>query len=70
MSVIEGGDVRELPTVKWRDRMQDCIKERGEVFLRNLEQARGKCLDRYRWKPFSCGHPLGEPLSGVGVKND
>ncbi len=44
--------------VKWRDRMQEYVRERGEGSLRNLEQARGECHYRKRWKLFCHGHPL------------
>ncbi len=62
VSEIEGGEGR--PPVKWRDRVQEYVRERGEGSLRNLEQARGKCHDRERWKLFCRGHPLvGAPRS-------
>ncbi len=41
VSEIERGNVRGRPPVKWRDRVQEYVKERGEGSLRNLEQARG-----------------------------
>ncbi len=64
VSEIEGGNVREQPPVKWRDRVQEYLRERGEGSLRNLEQARGECLDRERWRLFCRGHPLvGAPRS-------
>ncbi len=64
VSEIEGGNVRRRPPVKWRDRVQEYVRERGEGSLRNLELARGECLDRERWKSFWCGHPLmGVPRS-------
>ncbi len=44
--------------MKWRDRMQEYVRERSEGSLRNLEQARRECQDRERWKLFCCGHPL------------
>ncbi len=50
MSEIEGGNVRERPPLKWRNRVQDYLRERGEGSLRNLEQARRVCQDRERWK--------------------
>ncbi len=50
MEVGEGGNVRGQPQVKWRDRVQECVRERGEGSLRNLEQARRVCQDRERWK--------------------
>ncbi len=58
MSEIEGGNVRGRPPVKWRDRVQEYVRERGGESLRNLEQARRECQDRERWKLFCCGHPL------------
>ncbi len=48
VSDIEGGNGRGRPPVKWRDRVQEYVRERGERSLRNLEQARGKCQDRER----------------------
>ncbi len=41
VSETEGGSVRGCPPVKWRDRVQKYVRERGEGSLRNLEQARG-----------------------------
>ncbi len=64
MSETEGGNVRGRPPVKLRDRVQEYVRERGGGSLRNLEQARGECLDRERWKLFCHGHPLvGAPRS-------
>ncbi len=59
MSEIEGGNVRGRPPLKWRDRVQEYVRERAEGSLRNLEQARRECQDRERWKLFCRGHPLG-----------
>ncbi len=42
----EGGTVKGRPPVKWRDRVQEYVRERGEGSLRNLEQARRGCQDR------------------------
>ncbi len=50
MSEIAGGNVRGRPPVKWRDRVQEYVRERGEGSLRNLDQARRVCQDRERWK--------------------
>ncbi len=58
MREIKGGNVRGRPPVKWRDRVQEYVRERGEGSLRNLEQARRECQDRERWKLFCNGHPL------------
>ncbi len=64
VSEIEGGNVRGRPPVKWRDRVQEYVRERGEGSLRNLDQTRGECRDRERWKLFCRGHPLvGAPRS-------
>ncbi len=64
MSEIEGGNVRGRSPVKWRDRVQEYVRERGERSLRNLEEARRECQDRERWKLFCRGHPLvGAPRS-------
>ncbi len=46
VSEIEGGNVRGRPPVKWRDRVQEYVREKGEGSLRNLEQARRECHDR------------------------
>ncbi len=48
----------DLPALKWRDRVQEYVRERGEGSLRNLEQAGRECQDRERWKLFCHGHPL------------
>ncbi len=37
VSEIEGGNVRGRPSVKWRDRVQEYVRERGEGSLRSLE---------------------------------
>ncbi len=64
VSEVEGGDVRRRPPVKWRDRVQEYVRERGERSSRNLDQARRECQDRERWKLFCRGHPLvGAPRS-------
>ncbi len=58
VSEVEGGNVRGLPPVKWRDRVQEYVRERGEGSLRNLEQERVECQDRERWRLFCRGHHL------------
>ncbi len=61
---VDRGNVRGRPPVKWRDRVQEYIRERGERALRNFEQARRVGPDRKRWKLFCRGHPLvGAPRS-------
>ncbi len=64
VSETEGGNVRGRPPVKWRDWVQEYVREKGERSLRNLEQAKGECQDRERWKLFCRSHPLvGAPRS-------
>ncbi len=64
VSEIEGGNVIERPPVKWKNRVQEYVRERGEGSLRSLEQARRGCQDRERWKLLFCGYPLmGAPRS-------
>ncbi len=55
MSEIEGENVRGRPAVKWRDRVQEYVRERGEGSLRNLEQARRECQDRELLWPSPSG---------------
>ncbi len=57
-SEIEGGNVTGRPPVKWRDMVEEYVRERGEGSLRKLDQARGECQDRERWKLFCHRHPL------------
>ncbi len=64
VSEIKGGNVRGRPPVKWRDRVQEYVRRRGEGPFQSLEQARGECQDRERWKPFCRSHPMvGAPRS-------
>ncbi len=64
VSEIDGGSVGGRPPVKWSYRVQEYVRERGEGSLRSLEQARGECQNRERWKLFCRGHPLvGAPRS-------
>ncbi len=64
VSEIEGDNVRGRPPVKWRERVQEYVRESCEGSLRSLEQARRECQDRETWKLFCCGHPLvGAPRS-------
>ncbi len=50
VSEIEGGNVRRRPPVKWRERVQEYVRERGERSLKSFDQARSECLDKERWK--------------------
>ncbi len=46
--------------MKWRDRVQEYVRERGEGALGNFEQVSRESQDRERWKLFCHGHPLVE----------
>ncbi len=39
--------------------VEEYLRERGISGRGVVEQARRECLDRKRWKLFSCGHSLG-----------
>ncbi len=41
VSELEGWNVRGYPPVKWKNRVQEYARERGEGSLRNLEQGWG-----------------------------
>ncbi len=51
---------------KWRDRVQEYVRERGEGSLRNLEQARRVCQDRERWKKKKKKSPVTERFFFLG----
>ncbi len=65
---IEGGNVRGRPPVKWRNRVQEYVRERGERSLRNTEQARRECPDR-GGNSSAVAVPWWE-LLGAGVKDE
>ncbi len=67
VSEIEGGNVRGRPPVKWRDRVQEYITERGEGSLRNLELARGSVGIERDEGSSAVAIPWWE-LLGAGVK--
>ncbi len=56
VSETERGNIRGQLPVKWRDRVKEYIRERGEGVLRNIEHPKGECLDRERWRLFCCSH--------------
>ncbi len=43
--------------MKWRDRVQEYVREKGEE---TLSRQGGECQDRERWKLFCRGHPMVE----------
>ncbi len=67
VSYMEEENVRRRPPVKWRNRVQEYVRERGKGSLRNLEQARKECQNRERWKLFCHDHPCRE-LLGAGIE--
>ncbi len=40
MSEIEGGNIRGRPPVKWRDRVQEYLRERGARICKNCKGCR------------------------------
>ncbi len=54
--------------MKWRDRVQEYFRERGEGSMRNLEQARRECQDRERDGSSSAMAIPWWELLGAGVK--
>ncbi len=67
MSETEGGNVRGRPPGKWRDRVQEYVRERGERSLRNLEQARGSVKIERDGSSSAAAIPWWE-LLGAGVQ--
>ncbi len=67
MREIEGGNARGQPPEKWRDRVQEYVRERGEGSLKSLQQVSRECLEGERWKlPVVI---LWWKILGAGVKN-
>ena len=44
--------------LRWRDKVKEYMRERGECGVRRVEEARRECLDRERWRLFCRGHTL------------
>ncbi len=44
--------------MKWRDRVLEVVRERGERRMRGLELASRECKDRNKWRLFCHGYPL------------
>ncbi len=59
MSEIKGPSRRGRPLGRWKDRLKEYMSEGGANRGRGFEQTKRECLDRKRWRPFYCGHPLG-----------
>ncbi len=57
LSSIEGTNRRGRPLGRWKDRVKECVSERG-VRGNGLEWARRECMDRERWRSICRGHPL------------
>ena len=59
MYVSETEDPRRRgrPLVRWKDRVNEYMHERGTDRERRLQQVRSECLDW--WRLFCRGHPLG-----------
>ncbi len=69
MSESVGPNSRGRPLVRWRDRVKEYMCERGATRGGGLDQGRGECLNRERWRLFCCGHTLGgRPWRERGVR--
>ncbi len=53
-----GPHIRGRPPGRWRDRVKECMCERGATRVGKLDQARRECLDRERWRFFCRGYPI------------
>ncbi len=58
LSSVESTNRRGRPLVRWEDRVQEYVNERG-VKGNALDWPRRECMDRERWKSICHGHPLG-----------
>ncbi len=59
LSSAEGTNRRGRLLGRWKDRVRECVSERG-VRGNRLEWARMECMDRKRWRSVCRGHLLGE----------
>ncbi|MCP5003018.1 MAG: hypothetical protein GY941_03575 [Planctomycetes bacterium] len=57
-SEIEGPGVRGRPPVKWSNRVEEYMNERGVGGRGGLHHGRREYLDRENWRRFCRGHPL------------
>ncbi len=67
VSEIEGGNARGRPPVKWRDRVQEYVRERGERALRNLGRQGGSVKIERDGSSSAVAIPWWE-LLGAGVQ--
>ncbi len=67
VSEIEGGNVRGRPPVKWRDRVQEYVRERGEGSLRTLSRQGGSVRIERDGSCSAVAIPWWE-LLGAGIK--
>ncbi len=54
---VEGPNRRGSPLGRLEDKVKEYVSERG-VRGNGFEYARRECMDRERWRPVCCGHPL------------
>ena len=48
VSEVEGPDRRGSPPLRWRDKVKEYVRKRGECGMRGVEEAKRECLDRER----------------------
>ncbi len=59
VSEMKGCSRKGRPLGRWKDRVKECMSERGGSRGVGLEQGRRESLDRERWRLFCRGHTLG-----------
>ncbi len=68
LSSTEDPNRRGKPLGGLEDKVKDYVSER-RVKGNGLEWARRECMNRERWRPVCCGHPIGgrfQREQGVG----
>ncbi len=61
---FEGTNRRGISLGRWKDRVKECLGERGRNGRGVLEEARRECRDRERWTLFCHSHLLGDTPGG------
>ncbi len=60
VSEMKGHSRKGRPLGRWKDRVKECMSERGGSRGAGLEQGRRECLDRERWRLSAVATPLGD----------
>ncbi len=69
-SELKGPNRRGRPLGRWKNRVEECRKERGINGRGVLEEARRECWHRERWRVFCRDHlPEGTFPEGAGLQS-